>query len=202
MIDYVPAMETRERILDAALRVYVQNGTRGATTRRIAESAGLTEVTLFRHFPTKAELLREAMDRAAAEVRVTPLPTAPSDPSAELATWCRAELDGLYRVRGLLRTSMGEFEENPEAGSAACSVPDRVAAELLGYLGRLVEGGWIQPNADIHGAARMLMGSLFAEAVSRDIMPDLYPGTLDESAARYATLALRALETSFDRRAR
>jgi len=186
-------MDTRERILDAALRLYVQTGTRGATTRRIAEGAGISEVTVFRHFPTKGEILREAMEHAARRARVAPLPQRPADPEAELAAWCRTEIEGLYRVRGLLRTSMGEFEENPDAGSLACSVPRRVAAELRGYLDRLAHGGWIPADADTEGATRMLMGSLFAEAVSRDIMPERYPGTLDESAACYARLALRGL---------
>jgi AcrR family transcriptional regulator len=188
-------METREAILEAALRLYAESGSRGATTRRIAEGAGITEVTLFRHFRTKRDVLREALECAAGRVRVTPLPAQPVDPSAELASWCRAELEGLHRVRSLLRTSMGEFEENPEVGTSVCSVQRRVSAELSAYLERLREGGWVPAEADTAGVARMLMGSLFAEAVSRDIMPERFPGSLDEAASRYARLALAALGT-------
>ncbi|MBV9056550.1 MAG: helix-turn-helix transcriptional regulator, partial [Candidatus Eremiobacteraeota bacterium] len=49
--------ETRERILAAAREVIGRKGKRGATTREIAEVAGVNEATLFRHFGTKEALL-------------------------------------------------------------------------------------------------------------------------------------------------
>jgi len=50
--------EIRSRILAAASRVYSQYGFRGATTRLIAAEAGVNEVTLFRTFGSKAQLLQ------------------------------------------------------------------------------------------------------------------------------------------------
>ena len=52
------APEIRSRILAAAAHVYAQYGFRGATTRLIANEAGVNEVTLFRTFGSKAELLQ------------------------------------------------------------------------------------------------------------------------------------------------
>ncbi len=49
--------DTRQRLLAAAARVYGRAGLKGATTRAIAEEAGVNEVTLFRHFQTKERLL-------------------------------------------------------------------------------------------------------------------------------------------------
>ena len=45
--------ETRERILTAAREVIGRKGKRGATTREIADVAGVNEATIFRHFGTK-----------------------------------------------------------------------------------------------------------------------------------------------------
>jgi AcrR family transcriptional regulator len=42
--------DTRERILVAAREIFEHNGTRGTTTREVAERAGVNEATLFRHF--------------------------------------------------------------------------------------------------------------------------------------------------------
>ena len=53
--------DARHRILAAAARVYAQHGWRGATTRRIADEAGVNEVTLFRQFGSKDALLATAM---------------------------------------------------------------------------------------------------------------------------------------------
>lgn len=53
--------DTEQRILDAALRVFASEGYTGATTRRIAEEANVAEVTLFRKFKSKENLLREVL---------------------------------------------------------------------------------------------------------------------------------------------
>jgi len=50
----------RERLLTAASEVFAEKGFRGATTRDIAERAGITEPMLFRHFGSKTALFEEA----------------------------------------------------------------------------------------------------------------------------------------------
>src|ERR1700720_146429 len=52
---------TRKRILTAAVRVFSRDGFQGATTREIAREAGVNEVTLFRHFRTRDDLLRDTI---------------------------------------------------------------------------------------------------------------------------------------------
>ncbi|MBA2243371.1 MAG: helix-turn-helix transcriptional regulator, partial [Gemmatimonadetes bacterium] len=73
-------MEMREKVLSAAVRVFAEVGSRGATTRRIAAAAGVNEVTLFRHFGSKEALMREALRWAAQRVLVSKLPEEPVDP--------------------------------------------------------------------------------------------------------------------------
>jgi hypothetical protein len=58
-------MEARERLMEAALRVFQEAGSRGATTRKIAAEAGVNEITLFRHFGSKGALMAEAIACAA-----------------------------------------------------------------------------------------------------------------------------------------
>ena len=74
----------RQQIIDAAVRVYSDVGFRGATTRRIADEAGVNEVTLFRTFGSKAALIAEAVQCHAQAHARTPLPDVPVDPEAEL----------------------------------------------------------------------------------------------------------------------
>ena len=57
---------TRERLLDAAAQTFSRDGIRGATTREIARKAGVNEVTLFRHFKSKEQLLRSVLQRGLA----------------------------------------------------------------------------------------------------------------------------------------
>ncbi len=53
--------EIRERLLCAAREEFRQFGFVGATTAAIARSAEVTEAQLFRYFPSKADLFREAV---------------------------------------------------------------------------------------------------------------------------------------------
>jgi len=185
--------DTRDRILDATLRVFAEVGALGATTRRIAEEAGVNEVTLFRHFGTKDVLLEEALSRASHQAELIRLPREPSDPEAELTAWCRVHLRALHHVRALLRTSMSEFESRPEVSQSGCSMAGRVGADLARYLGQLQERGLADAGADPRVAAALLMGAVFSDALTRDIQPERYPLPPDESAAQYAALFLRAI---------
>jgi AcrR family transcriptional regulator len=61
-------IETRERILAAAARLFARNDWDGATTRDIAEAAGIATGTLFNYFQSKeavvASLMAEAFAKA------------------------------------------------------------------------------------------------------------------------------------------
>ncbi len=79
--------EIKNRILAAAARVYSQYGFRGATTRLIATEAGVNEVTLFRTFGSKAELLQEML-QAQSTLHSAPLLSDEMDnPQESLTDW-------------------------------------------------------------------------------------------------------------------
>ena len=54
-------MTTKEKILEKALKLFSEKGYLGATTKEIAKEAGIAEVTLFRHFPSKEKLFEGAI---------------------------------------------------------------------------------------------------------------------------------------------
>ncbi len=53
--------DTRSNILAAARELFERRGFAAATTKDIAAQAGVSEVTLFRHFPTKRALFNETL---------------------------------------------------------------------------------------------------------------------------------------------
>ena len=52
-------METREKILEAALELFVENGLYGVATSKISKKAGVSTGILFHHFETKDKLIAE-----------------------------------------------------------------------------------------------------------------------------------------------
>jgi AcrR family transcriptional regulator len=187
------SMTTRERIIRAAASVFAQAGYRGATTRRIADAAAVNEVTLFRQFGSKDELIQVAIEYVSAAGEFLRLPLEPADPRAELIEWSREQLRHLYRVRSMIRTCMGEGRERPEILSAARERPTRLHMELRGYLLRLQARGLAREDVDVAAAAALLMGALFADAMGRDFMPDVFAVSIEEAPVLYVDLLFRGI---------
>jgi AcrR family transcriptional regulator len=185
-------MISRERILEAAARVYAKHGFRGATTRLIAIEAGVNEVTLFRTFGSKGALLEAVLGPASTHAQPPALPDEPQDPETELTEFVQTSLDRVREMRPLLVHSMGELEERPEAAEFACR-GRRIAHEAItGYLRKLQERGLSDPDSDVEAAAVMLTGTVMSDAIARSFVPEVYP-PLDEAAGRYVRCFLRMI---------
>jgi AcrR family transcriptional regulator len=186
-------MEIRDRILDAAKKVYAQHGFRGATTRLIAIEAGVNEVTLFRTFGSKASLFEALMQDHVAQSPIPELPDNPVDPEREMTDWVASVLGHMRENRALIRTSFGEIEERPEAAVHMCEGPNCAGMILTDYMLRLQSIGIASPDCDIPTAVSMLMSSMFGDAISRDVMPNAFPQPESDAASKYVRIVLRAL---------
>ena len=192
----------REKLIEAAARVYGEFGFRGATTRRIAEEAGVNEVTIFRHFGSKDALIQEVIRCVSLHESGVTLPEVPVDPEGELTEWAAAHLQLLRGQRAFIRKTMGEMEERPEVACAASESSGHKARGLKAYMQRLAKHGFVRWNASsrdgrdelAHAAGAMLMGALFADAMGRDMLPDMYPQPPERAAAMYVKLFLRAID--------
>lgn len=187
-------MELRDRILDAAAKVYSETGFRGATTKRIAERAGVNEITLFRHFGSKTRLLHEAIRCAGTASNLCCLPDRPSDPRAELEAWALATFRELFARRSLIRTALGELEERPEMLPLDRNPSVNAGQQLHGYLERLRADGFIRADIDLMAATMMFMGTLFSDAITRDVIPSMYRVDPERSISHYVDLIARALD--------
>lgn len=183
-------MDTRQRILNAALEVYGQRGFRGATTRRIAALAGVNEVTVFRHFGSKQTLLAEAL-RAPSAGSESLLPEAPASPGSELRAWTEIQMRSLTARSRILRASIGDMEERPELVNGVVAWQTASFAELSGYLDRLRELGFVRSRVHLRTAAMMLTAAIFSDATRAH--PELEKLTVEERAESYITFVLSAL---------
>ncbi len=186
-------MDVRQALLRAAVKVFAETGTRGATTRRIALEAGVNEVTLFRHFRSKDDLMAAALEAFASQAVQRALPDPPVDPERELGDWCRAHHRELHKVRALIRKSMGEFEQYPANCTHGLRASVRIADELTDYLERLKRAKLATGDWDARAAAAMLMGAIFTDAISRDTVPERYPYSMRQATDKYVRLLLDAL---------
>jgi AcrR family transcriptional regulator len=91
--------ETRTQLLDSALDQLVATGLASFTTTEVVRRAGLSQGALFKHFPTKAELLASVAEhlfeqlRERYEVTFASLPPAKRDVAAGLELLWQQMLD-------------------------------------------------------------------------------------------------------------
>jgi len=147
------AVRNRAKILEAATRVFTAHGA-AASTEQVAAEAGVAVGTIFRHFPTKAELLAVIMKDTLAG-----LAARTAAPDATLFTVFTALVDeaaakrsvidllpglavgeSLERFReviaGLLTRAQRDGEVRPEIG------PDEVMALVVAVCQGALRGGW------------------------------------------------------------
>ena len=58
------ALQTREQLLDAAERVFLERGVGHASLAEVADAAGVTRGAIYHHFDSKAELFEAMVERA------------------------------------------------------------------------------------------------------------------------------------------
>lgn len=186
-------MDVREALLEAATKVFAEFGLRGATTRRIAQAAGVNEVTLFRHFKSKDELFQAALETFARRSQTRALPEVPQHPREELLEWCRTQFRDLYKHRSLIRKAMAEQEEHPGHCALGMEASVRIAEQLSAYITALRRTGLASGDWDVRAATNMLMGAIFADAMGRDTMPERYPYNMRDAIEHYVDLLLNAI---------
>lgn len=115
---------THEELKRAALELFAEHGYDATGTARIAKRAGVSEMTLFRHFPSKgALLLADPFDPLIAEsVRERPADELPMRALAEgvRETWAELDADSTSELGARLRliaeanSLRGAIEHNSE----------------------------------------------------------------------------------------
>lgn len=187
-----PVDSTTERILSATCQVYAEAGFRGTTTRRIAQVAGVNEITLFRQFGTKEALVKAALRMSHHQMSPVQLGE-PTDARRELGDWALATYRHWYAGRHLVCKVMGDLVEHPELAPDICEEPGCHHAMLSGYLARMHELGRATGNFHPDAAAGMLLGSVFTHAIWRDFFesPELPPP--EEVIRNYVDLLLSAV---------
>ena len=190
--------EIRTRILAAAARVYAQYGFRGATTRLIANEAGVNEVTLFRTFGSKGALLEAVLEENDNCDDVNPLPDPPLDPQRELTAWVATHLERIRHLRPMLIHAISEYEERPEVADFACRGRIDVHRHITEYVERLHALGLADRDADVAAAVTMLISSVMSDAMGRPMAPHTFLPP-DEAAPRYVRCFLRMIGAPLSR---
>jgi AcrR family transcriptional regulator len=154
---------TRARILEAFLRLAVERGIDSTPTRLVAEEAGVSELTLFRHFGDKATLVRSAIRHAAPTEQLRAYDpeidaSTPERAAASLSRCLRFLRDEAVRRQDLFHLAMSEARRHPELKDELITGP-RQAVEVLQYALRQA-APQLREDVDARAAVISLQGLL------------------------------------------
>ncbi len=190
--------DTRERILQAAHAVFSTEGYRGATTRRIAAEAGVNEVTLFRLFETKEDLLAAAVDHAVEtsirRLHATALPSTPCDVHAELRDRMRTVLQAFQSSAPQVRTALAEWGQHPGIDERRLATARYLHDEVLAYMREAQRRGLIREDVAPEAATAMVIAPLFAHGLLHTIIPGVFGDGQARAADAYLDIALNGLQ--------
>jgi AcrR family transcriptional regulator len=151
----------------AARSLVARKGYRGATTREIAEAAGVNEVTLFRNFGTKERLLYEAVAASLPDLEEAPLALLLDRPvkTRREAVELVADFSAFFAERALghnrelILIAMRESGDRPELRELFASRSVLVSRLLERRLESMEGEGLIRAGASA-AAARLLVSAL------------------------------------------
>ncbi len=192
-----PPEDTRQRILQAATQLIAQVGYAQATTRLIADAAGVNEVTLFRHFGSKKALLMACVE---------------AQNAASMAAIFDADLSGVYSedilrmaqhqiadMRAnveLLRMLLCDMRSIPELRQVLLEGGRGNQARMSRYFQGQIEAGAIRPELSAEALA-IAFESLFSWSILFEYVFQDTPSsqlTIDELVRPLADLFVRGTE--------
>ena len=165
--------DTKKRLLEATLKLISEKGYMGATTREIAQQAGVTELTLFRHFGSKEKLFKELLGSYTFLPRLKELlPELDGLSSREaLELIATRFLLTLKERKSMVKIMYSEYTTYPENIRAVYNkFVQEMRTTLAAYFEGLQKRGVLRKNISPAMTARMFLWILFSYFRSEEIM--------------------------------
>lgn len=187
--------ETRERILVAARDVIGRKGKRGATTREIAEVAGVNEATLFRHFGTKEALLVACAQHFCGYLELADVSAQlTGDLHDDLLALARLMLSRFESLQDMIRWSLVEQDyENDIFAETAWRPQLAIVGVMTAFMQRRIDAGELEGDAP--KLALVFAGLIFMHALGSKKFPDspLHRGDPNDALRFYVNVFLNGV---------
>ena len=157
-------LSTKEKILESALRLFSQKGYLGAATREIARDAGVAEVTLFRHFPTKERLLEAVFHKYSflPELKNILPEVSNLEYKEAISLIVKSFLNSLFLHRNMIKIMKSEMFTYPEQVIAFYQTfLDELYKTLAAYFENMQQKGHLRDFEPKLGG-RALLGMIFS----------------------------------------
>lgn len=140
----------RQRILDAAIKLYGEHGFSGVTLKQIAEQAGVSTPLVLHHFESKAGLRTACDQEAAAKVYDSKVMAVEMGEQFSFETMLRQSDQNRSLLHYLTHALLAGGEE-------VDALMDQLVEDAVAYTAEAVEQGLVKPAIDEHRRAALLL---------------------------------------------
>jgi AcrR family transcriptional regulator len=188
--------QTRDRILQAAQRLFAAQGFDGTTTRDLAAAASVAEGTLFRHFPNKKAILVEVATQGWIEI-LTDLLTELSEMGSykAIAQVMRRRMWNMKKNADMMRVCFMEAQFHPD-------LREQIQIEVIGKMTNVAEAFFqeamdkgIYRQMDAKLVSKVFLGMFAVAGFSNETIasPDASPQELQAMAEGLADIFLNGV---------
>ncbi|MGH7858471.1 MAG: TetR/AcrR family transcriptional regulator [Candidatus Binatia bacterium] len=148
--------------MEAATSLLVERGPAGFTVEAIVERTGVAKTTIYRHWPTRTDLLAAAMAHLFGATRVPDTGTLRGDLLEFFVAGVRALGDDLWDRR--LQSLPGIMEaarHDPDLAAVGAQLLNTTLASLRTVLERGRSRGEVRADRDLDAMTQVLLGAIF-----------------------------------------
>ena len=165
--------QTDEMIMEKALELFAQKGFRATSTREIASHAGITEVTLYRHFASKEKLFEEIGKKFSPIAVLENIPHDIEEKKiGEKLSYLLRHFFEIFKQRNpLIRVMLAESIAHPEIAKMLFEkIPFRVINLMADIFKMEMQQGNISSLLKPRLLARIFIGQFMAYNIMQEIL--------------------------------
>lgn len=176
----MPKILKDEQIYSAVIQLVAEHGYAGATTKEISNVAKVSEVTLFRKYGSKQQLVKEAISSLINNSELASAVQYTGDIHADLTKFVKAYQDSAVKFGGFITTLFSEMARHPELVDSI-EEPLNIFMTMAGIIARYQEEGELQKEHPLHILAALLGPVMYITMMRKAIQKKTLP-SVDLSA--------------------
>ena len=170
----MPKIVENEQIFQAVVQVVSERGYAGAATKQMAEAAGVSEVTLFRKYENKANLVKQAISHIVAQSNFAQSVQYTGDVHADLLRVVQAYQDTAVKHGLFIFALFADLSRHPELLDSM-SGPFVIFQSIGMLIARYQSEGVLKEVHPFHAVAILLSPLMYITTIRRENLASRVP---------------------------
>lgn len=150
---------SKDKVLQMTSELLAENGVSGLSVDEVARRSGVAKTTIYRHWPTRTDLVVDACLQLGTRAEVPNTGTFVSDVQALMTTI--ANLLNTARWSSVMPSIIDAAERNPELAEVFISIQRGHTMPFQEIIARAMSKGELPPSIDVGALIAALIGSVY-----------------------------------------